>query len=60
MTAPWPNDHCKQGGKHTKCPPDYLGWHEWAEKKSRTHEQHPCPACGLLAVWKPKRKAVAS
>ena len=54
MATAWPNDHCAKGGKHTKCPSDYLGWHAWAEKKMRTHVQVRCPECGLLAIWKPK------
>lgn len=46
--------------RHTPCPEGYLTWHEWAEKKSKTHEQERCPGCGLFAIWKPKRKAVPS
>lgn len=42
--------------QHTRCPTDYLAWHAWAEKKSRTHDPHQCPVCGLWAVWKPKPK----
>jgi hypothetical protein len=41
---------------HTPCPDGYLDWHEWAEKKSRTHTQEKCPHCGLWAVWKRKPK----
>lgn len=40
---------------HTTCPTDYVGWHEWAEKMSKTHKQEKCPHCGLLAVWVKKR-----
>lgn len=39
---------------HTSAPSDYLQWHDWAERKSRTHEQRRCPDCGLWAVWVPK------
>lgn len=28
---------------------------EWYEEMSKTHEQRPCPYCGLLAVWVPKK-----
>ncbi len=49
-TAPEPR--CK----HTPSPSGYVEWHEWAEKKSKTHVQEKCPACGLWAVWRPKRK----
>ena len=40
-----------RGCKHTPCPKGYLGWHSWAEKKSKTHQQTRCPNCGLYAVW---------
>jgi len=36
---------------HTKCPASYIAWHEWAEKKSRTHHQVQCDECGLWAIW---------
>ena len=38
--------------RHTPCPSGYVAWHEWAEKKSRTHEQHRCPVCDGWAIWK--------
>ena len=34
-------------------PTGYLAWHEWAEKKARTHRQTRCPGCGLYKIWKP-------
>ncbi len=37
--------------KHTKSPTAYVAWHDWAEKKSKTHEQIKCPNCGLYKVW---------
>lgn len=37
--------------RHTKSPTGYVAWHEWAEKKAKTHEQERCPNCGLWAVW---------
>ena len=37
--------------KHTKCPSGYIQWHEWAEKKSKTHKQIKCTCCGLYLVW---------
>ena len=36
-------------------PRGYLDWHEWAERKSRTHTQHRCPRSGLWTIWKPKQ-----
>lgn len=38
-------------------PTDYLSWHAWAERKSKTHWQVRCPACGMLHVWRPRRRA---
>lgn len=37
---------------HTRSPGGYVAWHEWAERKARTHIQHRCPKCGLWAIWK--------
>jgi hypothetical protein len=37
--------------KHTPCPEEYLAWHEWAERKAKTHVQERCPHCGLWAIW---------
>lgn len=36
---------------HTPCPEDYIGWHSWAEKMSKTHEQRRCHGCGIYAIW---------
>jgi len=36
---------------HSKEPSGYLQWHEWAEKKAKTHEQTRCPTCGYWVVW---------
>lgn len=41
----------KPCAKHTKCPAGYLAWHEWAEKKSKTHKQILCPDCNRYAIW---------
>ena len=27
-------------------PEGYLNWHEWAEKKAKTHKQVRCKECG--------------
>lgn len=49
-------EECPDAAKHTRSPEGYLEWHEWAEKKSKTHRSTRCPTCGFYAVWKPKVK----
>jgi hypothetical protein len=51
-------EDCPQKSKHTKAPTNYLGWHEWADNKSKTHRQIRCPGCNLFAIWVPKKKRV--
>lgn len=52
-------DECPDGWKlHTKSPSGYLAWHEWAEKKSKTHKQKRCPTCKLFAIWVPRERRV--
>lgn len=36
---------CKK--RQAREPQGYVAWHEWAEKKSKTHDQEQCPLCGL-------------
>jgi hypothetical protein len=43
---------------HTPCPKDYLAWHDWAERKSKTHRTIQCPGCGLWAIWVKKTKEI--
>lgn len=50
-------ENCPNAAKHTKDPEGYLQWHEWAEKKSKTHRQIRCEGCGLYAIWVPLSKA---
>lgn len=46
-------DLCPDAAKrHTKAPTGYIAWHEWAEKKSKTHKQERCPTCGFFSIWK--------
>ncbi len=52
-------DACIDKAKHTPDPTGYIAWHEWAEKKARTHTQHQCPTCGFWAIWKRKPKPAA-
>lgn len=43
---------CSQSKLHAKDAPEgYLAWHEWAEKKAKTHDQSQCPGCGRWKVW---------
>ena len=43
---------CPNVKRHTRCPSAYLEWHEWAERKAKTHRQVKCPGCGLYAIWR--------
>lgn len=58
MTDPDPADQPEVTGdlrecrNHTDAPSGYLAWHEWAEKKARTHDQFRCPGCGLFKIWR--------
>lgn len=47
---------CPNRHRHTKCPEGYVAWHDWAEKKGKTHRQVKCPDCGLRAIWRKKMK----
>lgn len=38
---------------HTACPDDYVNWHDWAERMSKTHRQRRCRSCGFYAIWEP-------
>lgn len=59
----WAPDRCSDKATlHTNDPSEpagYVGWHEWAAKKGRTHRQRKCPTCGLYAIWVPKEAADA-
>ena len=47
---------CPEKSRHTKSPEGYLDFHDWAEKKSKTHRQIRCQGCGLYFIWVPKKK----
>lgn len=49
------NTDCPNAAQHTPQPDGYLAWHEWADKKSKTHYQIKCPGCDLYAIWVPKK-----
>lgn len=51
-------DECPDAAKHTRCPRGYVGWHEWAETKQRTHHQIRCPTCGLFVIWVPRKNRI--
>lgn len=55
MAKPTP---CPNASEHTDCPTTYLGWHEWAEEKSKTHRPVRCSGCGLFKVWVPRAAAL--
>jgi hypothetical protein len=41
---------CHYFHDHTPCPvheSEYLGWHAWARKMSKTHKQIRCSGCKL-------------
>lgn len=45
--------HCGAKGRFYRSEPqDYVSWHEWAEKMSKTHHQEECPGCGRLTIWR--------
>lgn len=52
-------EDCPQRDKHTHCPKGYLPWHEWAEKKNKTHRQVRCPGCDLFVIWVPRKRKAA-
>lgn len=46
---------CPNADQHTPDQPtSYTGWHHWATRMSRTHNQVRCPGCGLYEIWIPK------
>jgi predicted RNA-binding Zn-ribbon protein involved in translation (DUF1610 family) len=53
MTAAGVCSSCGRKGRYYPAQPDsYLAWHEWAEKKAKTHHQEKCPGCGKLTIWR--------
>jgi hypothetical protein len=49
-----PHPECPNAADHTPAPIGYLAWHEWAEERSRTHDQEECPGCGFWCIDHPK------
>ena len=45
---------CPDVKRHTKCPNGYIAWHQWADRKERTHISTRCSTCGFFAIWLPK------
>lgn len=50
------NDECLNATNHTPHPSGYVAYFDWAFKKGRRHYQVRCPACGLYAIWKRRKK----
>ena len=46
---------CPNEDKHTVLPKGYVQRHRWARSMQSTHKQTKCPACGLWAIWVPKK-----
>ena len=44
-------DRCPKVADHTKAPSDYLAWHAFAERMSKTHDQIRCDGCGYWMIW---------
>lgn len=32
----------------------YVEWHDWADEKAKTCDQHRCPGCGRYSIWIPR------
>lgn len=48
--------HCGRVGRFYRDEPHgYVAWFEWAERMGKTHEQHRCPGCDRLTIWRRKR-----
>lgn len=47
---------CPLVADHTPGPPDYPGFHAWAERMTRTHRQATCDGCGGWLIWIPKEQ----
>lgn len=45
---------CK--AKRAREPQGYIAWHNWAERKAKTHRQIKCPDCGRLTWVKKEMK----
>ena len=46
---------CPNSANHVLGPATYVHWHDWAQRKSRTHTQSQCLSCGLWLIWTRKR-----
>ena len=49
-------EQCLHANEHTPAPEGYLQWHEWAEKKLKTHDPFRCPHCQFFVIWKPRKR----
>ena len=46
-------EDCPLKDQHTPPPTSYLVFHDWAEKKAKTHRQMRCAGCHRWSVWVP-------
>ena len=47
---------CLNAKNHTERPEQYIAWHNWAERKSKTHRQIKYKGCGLYEIWIPQEE----
>lgn len=48
---------CRDASRHTDKGVGCMDFHEWAEKKAKTHEQRRCLVCGFWVMWVKKTPA---
>lgn len=49
------DESCPNKKNHTNQPSGYIAWHDWAQKKTKTHRQVRCQGCGLFSIWVPRK-----
>lgn len=54
--VPAPKLVCQHDDVKLGMPDGYLDRAEWALEMLKTHRQKRCPACGLWAIWVPKKR----
>lgn len=47
------NPDCPNAAQHNRQPSRYIAASNWADEMMQTHDQHECPGCGRLLIWKP-------
>lgn len=61
----WLPELCPARDEHTTFPDDpepsgYIAWDSWAARIGKTHRQVRHSVCGLLTIWVPIKRRVAS